>query len=87
MYAHTAIHRPAVTYIDTRRDKKETARLAENTQLAGRFRRWWQVLGSNQRRLSRRFCSTLLLTEAEAADQHIRASKRESGSPPSAMRP
>ena len=27
----------------------------EKSQLAGRFRRWWQVLGSNQRRLSRRF--------------------------------
>ena len=32
----------------------------ENSQLAGRFRRWWQVLGSNQRRLSRRFYSPLL---------------------------
>jgi hypothetical protein len=40
---------------DTRRDKEETARIAENSQLTGRFRRWWQVLGSNQRRLSRRF--------------------------------
>jgi hypothetical protein len=36
-------------------DREETARIAENSQLAGRFRRWWQVLGSNQRRLSRRF--------------------------------
>ena len=51
----TATYRPAVTHPDTGRDKKETARLAENSQLAGRFRRWWQVLGSNQRRLSRRF--------------------------------
>jgi hypothetical protein len=25
------------------------------TQLTGYLRRWWQVLGSNQRRLSRRF--------------------------------
>jgi hypothetical protein len=24
-------------------------------QFSGHFRRWWQVLGSNQRRLSRRF--------------------------------
>jgi len=55
MYVNTAIHRPAVTHADTWRDKKETARLAENSQLAGRFRRVWQVLGSNQRRLSRRF--------------------------------
>jgi hypothetical protein len=51
----TATHRLTVAHIDTRRDKKETARLAENSQLAGRFRRWWQVLGSNQRGLSRRF--------------------------------
>ena len=51
----TATHRPTVTHRDTRCDKKETARIAENFQLAGRFRRWWQVLGSNQRRLSRRF--------------------------------
>jgi hypothetical protein len=36
---------------------QETARMAENFQLAGRLRRWWQVLGSNQRRLSRRFYS------------------------------
>jgi hypothetical protein len=40
---------------DTRRDRAETARIAENSQLAGHNRRWWQVLGSNQRRLSRRF--------------------------------
>src|SRR5487761_275337 len=40
---------------DTCRDREETARIAEKSQLAGHFRRWWQVLGSNQRRLSRRF--------------------------------
>ena len=51
----TAMRRPTVTRADTRRDKKETARRAAFPQLAGRFRRWWQVLGSNQRRLSRRF--------------------------------
>src|SRR3989442_913993 len=51
----TAAHRPAVTHPDTRRDKEETARRAAFPQRAGRFRRWWQVLGSNQRRLSRRF--------------------------------
>ena len=56
----TAMHRLTVTHRDTRRDKKETARLAENSQLAGRFRRWWQVLGSNQRRLSGRFYRPLL---------------------------
>ena len=42
---------------DTHRDRAETARIAENSQLAGRFRRWWQVMGSNHRRLSRRFYS------------------------------
>jgi hypothetical protein len=55
MYATTATHRPIVTHPDTRRDKKKTARRAAFPQPAGRFRRWWQVLGSNQRRLSRRF--------------------------------
>ena len=34
---------------------KATARKTRKTQLTGYFRRWWQVLGSNQRRLSRRF--------------------------------
>jgi hypothetical protein len=32
-----------------------TAREPEASQLTGRFRRWWQVMDSNQRRLSRRF--------------------------------
>jgi hypothetical protein len=35
----TATHRLTVTHADTGRDKRETARLAENSQLAGRFRR------------------------------------------------
>ena len=55
----TAIWRSKVTDDDAQRDKKETARCAAFPQLAGRFRRWWQVLGSNQRRLSRRFYSPL----------------------------
>ena len=68
----TATQRPVVTHGDTPRDTEETARLAENSQLAGRFRRWWQVLGSNQRRLSRRFYRPLsLCTSQSAADQHI----------------
>jgi hypothetical protein len=46
---------------ETRQDKRKTARIAETSQLAGRFRRWWQVLGSNQRRLSRRFYRPLPL--------------------------
>ena len=30
-----------------------------HSQLAGRFRRWWQVVNSNHRRRSRRFCRPL----------------------------
>ena len=56
----TATHRPAVTQADTCRDTKETARRATFPQPAGRFPWWWQVLGSNQRRLSRRFYRPLL---------------------------
>ena len=51
----TATRRPAVTHRDTWRDKNKTAPTAAFPQPGGRFRRWWQVLGSNQRRLSRRF--------------------------------
>jgi hypothetical protein len=50
-----AAYRPIVTRPETRRDKNKTARRAAFPQRAGRFRWWWQVLGSNQRRLSRRF--------------------------------
>jgi hypothetical protein len=56
-----ATQRPAAPRDDTPRDKQETARIAADMQLAGRFRRWWQVLGSNQRRLSRRFYRPLPL--------------------------
>jgi hypothetical protein len=55
MSVTTATPCPTAAHDDTWRDKKETARLAAFPQRAGRFRRWWQVLGSNQRRLSRRF--------------------------------
>src|SRR5690349_12323142 len=82
----TATHRLMVTNRDTQRDKKEMARIAENSQLAGRFRRWWQVLGSNQRRLSRRFYSPSLLPESNAADRRGRRPRCDSGPPPSAMR-
>src|ERR1039458_8093212 len=37
--------------------QKHQARETGKIQLTGYFRRWWQVLGSNQRRLSRRFYS------------------------------
>jgi hypothetical protein len=50
-----ATPRPTPIQGDTRRDREETARPAAFMQLAGRFRRWWQVQGSNLRRLSRRF--------------------------------
>jgi hypothetical protein len=36
-------------------EPKQTARIAENSQLAGRFRTWRQVMDSNHRRRSRRF--------------------------------
>src|SRR5439155_26656513 len=87
MYAHTAMHRPIVTRTDTYRDEKETARRAAFPQPGGRFRWWWQVLGSNQRRLSRRFYSPSLPPEAHAADQRGRGPRRDSGPSPSAMRP
>jgi hypothetical protein len=49
-------------------DEPGGPRQHENSQLAGRFRRvWqvlWQVLGSNQRRLSRRFYSPLAPPES-----------------------
>jgi hypothetical protein len=67
--------------------QRGNAPLHENSQLAGRFRRWWQVLGSNQRRLSRRFYSPLLLFESPTADQHLCISRFDFGLPPSAMRP
>jgi len=49
MQGRTAAHR------ETQRDKSKAARVPGYAQATGRFRRWWQVLGSNQRRLSRRF--------------------------------
>jgi hypothetical protein len=45
------------------------------------------VLGSNQRRLSRRFYSPSLLPEVHAVDLRIRCSRRRPGPLPSAMRP
>jgi hypothetical protein len=48
MTVYSATHRHTVR-------QRKMAPLAEKSQLRGHFRRWWQVLGSNQRRLSRRF--------------------------------
>src|SRR5512135_1970203 len=55
MSVTTATQRLTAAHHETRRDKTQKAREARYPQLTGRFRRWWQVLGSNQRRLSRRF--------------------------------
>jgi hypothetical protein len=77
MSVTTAMHRPTVTHADTCRDKKETARRTAFPQRAGRFPRVWQVLGSNQRRLSRRFYRPLpLATRATCrVPQHWRHRK------------
>ena len=45
------------------------------------------MLGSNQRRLSRRFYSPSLLAEADGTDQHIRRSRRRPARRPSAICP
>ena len=55
-----AIQRLMVAHHDTWRDNAKTARVPGYTQATGCFRWWWQVLGSNQRRLSRRFYSVPL---------------------------
>jgi hypothetical protein len=83
----TATYRPAVTHRDTRRDKKETAPRVRFRSQGAIFRRWWQVLGSNQRRLSRRFYSPSLRAESNAGDQRIRRPRRAGGPTPSAIRP
>jgi hypothetical protein len=59
MSVTTAMQGLTATHHDTRRDSSKDAPEAGNTQLTGHFRRWWQVLGSNQRRLSRRFYRAL----------------------------
>jgi len=87
MSVDTATQGPTALQGDTRRDKKKTARIRENSQLPGRFPRVWQVLGSNQRRLSRRFYSPLAPPESPRADQRIRRSRCVCGPPPSAIRP
>jgi hypothetical protein len=51
----TATHRPTVTYRDTGCDKKKRSVGPRFRSRWAVFRWWWPVLGSNQRRLSRRF--------------------------------
>jgi hypothetical protein len=58
MQGRTAAHR------ETQRDSGKAACEPGNAQAKRRFRRWWQVLGSNQRRLSRRFYRALPGTTA-----------------------
>jgi hypothetical protein len=82
-----ATQRSTARHGDTRWDRAEAARIAENSQLAGRSRWWWQVLGSNQHRLSRRIYSPSLLPEDHPADQNICRSRRYPAPWPSAMRP
>jgi hypothetical protein len=53
---HSGPRRDKVTHHGTEK-KRPQGRVSA---ARGRFRRWWQVLGSNQRRLSRRFYRPLL---------------------------
>ena len=55
MSATTAMQGLTAAHHDTQRDNKESAREPGYAQATGHFRWWWQVLGSKQRRLSRRF--------------------------------
>ena len=55
MSVTTATQGLTAAHDETRRHNRKKARETGNPQLTGRFRRWWQVLGSNQRSLSRRF--------------------------------
>src|SRR5579859_4641700 len=77
MSVDAATQGPTALQGDTWRDREETARIAENSQLAGRFCRVWQVLGSNQRRLSRRFYRPLpLATRATCRRPSSRAASK-----------
>jgi len=61
MSVTTAMQRLTTAHHDTQRDNSKASREPGYAQATGRFRRWWQVLGSNQRRLSRRFYRPLAL--------------------------
>jgi len=67
MSVTTAMQRLTVAHHDTRWDSTKTAREPRYAQLTGCFRWWWQVLGSNQRRLSRRFYRPASFTALQAA--------------------
>ena len=46
----TAMQRLTAAHRETQRDSSKAAREPGYAQAMGRFRRWWQVLGSNQRK-------------------------------------
>ena len=52
MSVTTATQGLTTAHHETRRHSSKKARETRYPQLADRFRRWWQVLGSNQRWLS-----------------------------------
>jgi hypothetical protein len=60
MSVTTATRRPAAAHDATRRHNEQTARRPRSSQARGRFSWLWHVLGSNQRRLSRRFYSSFI---------------------------
>jgi hypothetical protein len=78
---------PAPRQGDTFWDTAEPARQRSSTQLAGHFRWQWQVQGSNWLGEADGLQTALLPPEQHAADQHIYAARRDTGTPPSAMRP
>ena len=61
MSVTTAMQGLTAAHHETRRDNSKAAREPGYAQATGRFRRWWQVLGSNQRGLSRRFYRPFVL--------------------------
>jgi hypothetical protein len=87
MSVTTAIQGLTTAHHDTQRDSSKAAREPGYAPVTGCFRWWWQVQGSNLRRLSRRFYSPLAPPESPPADQRIRRSRCVCGPPPSAMRP
>jgi hypothetical protein len=68
MSVTTATQRLTAAHPETQRHNGKKAREAGKIQLTGYFRWWWQVLGSNQRRLSRRFYRSFTVPIRMAAD-------------------
>jgi hypothetical protein len=69
------------------RDRAETARVAGKSWLAGRLCRWWQVMGSNHRRLSRRFTARSFCRETRPLTSTDNVRGAFSGPLPSAICP